>query len=168
LRQWALAVLKQTMNALEGECLAEGKGPLFREVKGLLSGERDGAAYAGIGQRLAMADGAVRVAVHRLRQRYGKLLGSEIAQTVSQARRRERGNALPAAGVESVGYRSGSNNQENGFITTSICRTASRRRFSRASRRRRRRRLRRIARRPGKGSFEIPTPSCLRKGMEWE
>ena len=82
LRQWALTVLKQTMNGLENECEANGKGTLFREVKCLLSGERDGAAYAEIGQRLAMAEGAVRVAVHRLRRRYGELLRSEIAQTV--------------------------------------------------------------------------------------
>lgn len=82
LRQWAMTVLKQTMSALESECEASGKGALFREVKNLLSGERDGSAYAGIGQRLAMAEGTVRVAVHRLRQRYGELLRSEIAQTV--------------------------------------------------------------------------------------
>src|SRR5947207_11690444 len=64
LRQWALTVLKQTMEALERECEASAKGALFQEVKNLLSGERDGTVYAGIGQRLAMSEGAVRVAVH--------------------------------------------------------------------------------------------------------
>ena len=82
LRQWALTVLKQTMNSLESECEASGKGALFREVRNLLSGERDGAAYAEIGERLGMAEGTVRVTVHRLRKRYGELLRSEIAQTV--------------------------------------------------------------------------------------
>src|SRR2546426_898587 len=48
LRHWALAVLKQTMDALESECEAAGKGALFREVRNLLSGERDGSAYSGI------------------------------------------------------------------------------------------------------------------------
>ena len=52
-------------------------------MKNLLSGERGGGTYPGISQRLAMSEGAVRVAVHRLRQRYGELLRSEIAQTVS-------------------------------------------------------------------------------------
>src|SRR5437762_13944459 len=85
LRQWALTVLKQTMEALERESEAAGKGALFREVKSLLSGERDGGAYAGTSQRLGISEGAVRVAVHRLRQRYGELLRSEIAQTVSRA-----------------------------------------------------------------------------------
>jgi RNA polymerase sigma-70 factor (ECF subfamily) len=81
-RQWALTVLKQTMIALESECEARDKGALFREVKNLLSGERDGVAYAEIAGRVKMTEGAVRVAVHRLRQRYGELLRREIAQTV--------------------------------------------------------------------------------------
>src|SRR3989441_9171892 len=76
LRQWALTVLKQTMNALQRECETHGKEALVREVRTLLSGERGGRDYAAIGQRLAMAEGAVRVAVHRLRQRYGELLRS--------------------------------------------------------------------------------------------
>ena len=82
MQQWALAVLKQTMKRLEGECEASGKGALFRETRGLLSAERDGAAYAEIGPRLNMSEGAMRVAVHRLRQRYGELLREEVAQTV--------------------------------------------------------------------------------------
>src|SRR6266853_3679974 len=68
LRQWALTVLKQAMSELESDCEANGKGSLFREARNLLSGERDGSAYAEIGRRLAMSEGAVRVAVHRLRQ----------------------------------------------------------------------------------------------------
>src|SRR3989441_825475 len=52
LRQWALTVLKQTMAGLESECETNGKGPLFREVRSLLSGERDRAAYAEVGRRL--------------------------------------------------------------------------------------------------------------------
>jgi DNA-directed RNA polymerase specialized sigma24 family protein len=84
-REWALAVLKQTMEALERECEAAGKGTLFGEVKNLVSGERDSGAYAGISRHLEMSEGAVRVAVHRLRERYGELLRSEIAQTVETA-----------------------------------------------------------------------------------
>lgn len=83
LRQWALTVLKQAMNALQSECEANGKGDLFREARGLISGERHGAAYAEISRTLAMSEGSVRVAVHRLRQRYGELLRNEVAQTVN-------------------------------------------------------------------------------------
>ncbi|HKQ39337.1 MAG TPA: sigma-70 family RNA polymerase sigma factor [Verrucomicrobiae bacterium] len=85
LRQWALTVLKQTMDALERDCEDNGKGPLFREVRHLLSGEREGAVYSEIGRRLGINEGAIRVAVHRLRRRYGELLRSEIGQTVGHA-----------------------------------------------------------------------------------
>ena len=83
LRQWALTVLKQAMNALQRECEANGKTPLFQEAKNLISGERHGAAYAQISKSLNMGEGAVRVAVHRLRQRYGELLRHEVAHTVA-------------------------------------------------------------------------------------
>jgi DNA-directed RNA polymerase specialized sigma24 family protein len=83
LRQWALAVLEQAMLALKKECETNGKGILFHELKPLLSGERDTGAYAALAQRLAMTEGAIRVAVHRLRHRYGELLRNEVAQTVS-------------------------------------------------------------------------------------
>jgi RNA polymerase sigma-70 factor (ECF subfamily) len=84
-RQWALTVLQQTMDALERECEAKGKGPLFREAKNLLSGERDSEAYAAISQRLGIAAGAARMAVLRLRQRHGELLRAELAHTVDRA-----------------------------------------------------------------------------------
>jgi len=81
-RQWALTVLKQAMNSLHEECEMAGKPRLFREVKHLLSGESDGASYGSIAERLSMTESALRVAVHRLRQRYGQLLRAEIARTV--------------------------------------------------------------------------------------
>jgi RNA polymerase sigma-70 factor (ECF subfamily) len=84
-RQWALTVLQQTMDALERECEAKGKGSLFREARNLLSGERDSGAYAAISQSLGMAPGAARMAVLRLRQRHGELLRAELAKTVDRA-----------------------------------------------------------------------------------
>ena len=83
-RQWALTVLEQAMNALERECIGNGKGPLFSQTKELLSSERDGATYAEIAQCLNMAEGAARMAVLRLRRRYAELLRKEIGQTVSE------------------------------------------------------------------------------------
>ena len=82
-RNWALTVLEQSMDALEHECRENGKAALFGEVKELLSKERDAGTYAEIGGRLNMGEGATRMAVHRLRRRYGELLRNEIAQTVS-------------------------------------------------------------------------------------
>jgi RNA polymerase sigma-70 factor (ECF subfamily) len=83
LRNWVLTVLQQTLTALERECEANGKGALFREVQGFLTGEGNATAYVEMGRHLGMSEGAMYVAVHRLRQRYGELLRHEIAQTVS-------------------------------------------------------------------------------------
>ncbi len=80
--QWALTVLEQTLLSLEKECAARGKTELFQAAKGVLTGDKEGATFAQVGQRLGLAEGAARVAVHRLRQRYGELLRDEIAHTV--------------------------------------------------------------------------------------
>jgi RNA polymerase sigma-70 factor (ECF subfamily) len=85
LRQWALALLRKAMNRLKSECAGEGKDELFAVVRRLLSREQVGAAYAGVATRLGMSPGAVRVAVHRLRHRFGELLREEIAPTVGSS-----------------------------------------------------------------------------------
>jgi RNA polymerase sigma-70 factor (ECF subfamily) len=84
-KQWALTVLQNALAALEKECATGEKGAVFGEVRRLLSDEPDDGVYADIGERLRMTEGAVRVAVHRLRRRYGELLRAEVAQTVGSA-----------------------------------------------------------------------------------
>jgi RNA polymerase sigma-70 factor (ECF subfamily) len=84
-QQWALTALQNTLAALQSESESQGKAALFAEIRGLLSGESEGGVYSEIAQRLGMNEGAVRVAVHRLRKRYGELLRQEIAQTVDAA-----------------------------------------------------------------------------------
>ena len=82
-RRWATTLLDQAMSRLRDECVAHKKEALFREAEGLLSGEKGEAPYADIATTLNMSEGAVKVAVHRLRQRYGELVRAEIAQTVT-------------------------------------------------------------------------------------
>ena len=82
-RRWALTLLEQTLSRLREECRATDKTQLFDELKGVLSGEESERTYAEIAARLGMTEGAVKAAVHRLRQRYGTLLREEIAQTVA-------------------------------------------------------------------------------------
>jgi RNA polymerase sigma factor (sigma-70 family) len=82
-RQWALAVLSHAMETLRDECEENGKAALFTQAQRLLSGERAEISYAEIGRRLGMSEGNARVAVHRLRQRYGELLREEVRHTVS-------------------------------------------------------------------------------------
>jgi len=84
-RQWALTVLGNALAALERECAETGKSELFGVARPLLSGEPHDEGYAALGERLAMSEGAARLAVHRLRRRYGELLRAEIAETVDSA-----------------------------------------------------------------------------------
>ena len=82
LRQWALALLKNATEVLSRKCAAEGKQELFEVARRLMFREDAGDAYGGVADRLGMSEGAVRVAVHRLRQNFGEVLREEIAQTV--------------------------------------------------------------------------------------
>jgi RNA polymerase sigma-70 factor (ECF subfamily) len=82
-RRWALTLLQQVLGRLRNEYLAEGKKDQFEELKSTLTGERRSIGYAEIAARLHTTEGAVKVAVHRMRQRYRQLLRDEIAHTVS-------------------------------------------------------------------------------------
>lgn len=82
-QRWALAVLEQVMNRLQTEMIEAGKAELFGGLKAFLGGEGDGASYSEVAVRLQMNEGALRVAVHRLRRRYREILREEIASTVA-------------------------------------------------------------------------------------
>jgi RNA polymerase sigma-70 factor (ECF subfamily) len=82
-RNWALTLLGRVLERLRTDLHAEGKGELFDHLKVYLAGEQGAPSYREIGAALGMSEGAVKVAVHRLRRRYRDLLYDEIAQTVS-------------------------------------------------------------------------------------
>jgi DNA-directed RNA polymerase specialized sigma24 family protein len=81
-RRWATTLLERAMTRLGEECRASQKGELFKIVEPLLSGDSAGTSYAELARSLNTTEGALKVAVHRLRQRYGELVRGEIAQTV--------------------------------------------------------------------------------------
>jgi RNA polymerase sigma factor (sigma-70 family) len=81
-RNWAFTVIARAMQTLESELRAGGKENLFQLLRPHLQGERNGRPYAAIAPDLGMTEGAVKVAVHRLRQRYGELLRAEVGRTV--------------------------------------------------------------------------------------
>jgi RNA polymerase sigma-70 factor (ECF subfamily) len=84
-REWALALLAKVIQSLQAECAAEGRARLFEQLKVFLTTGQGDSAYAEIANALGMEEGAVRVAVHRLRKRYRQLLRDEIANTLSDA-----------------------------------------------------------------------------------
>lgn len=83
-RRWAIALLEQVYRRLEEEHARQGKAKLFTALRATLAGKSDSAPYAELAQRLGMSEGAVKVTVHRLRQRYRELLRETIADTVSE------------------------------------------------------------------------------------
>lgn len=84
-REWALALLARVIQRLQKESEADGKGNLFEQLKMFLMAGKSESAQAEVAKTLGMEEGAVRVAVHRLRKRYRALLRDEIANTLSDA-----------------------------------------------------------------------------------
>ena len=80
-RRWALTLVDQVLARLGEEMAGAGKAAQFEALKFCLTGER-GAAYGEIARRLGTTEGALKVAIHRLRNRYRTLLRAEIAETV--------------------------------------------------------------------------------------
>lgn len=80
-RAWALEVLRAALARLEEEYAASGRGALFEALKGELEGTP--APHAELAARLGMTPGAVKVAAHRLRERFGERLRALVAETVS-------------------------------------------------------------------------------------
>jgi len=82
-RRWALTLLELVLAELRGQYARDGRERLFDRLKGFLGGRDAGTPYSGVAEELGMTPGAVRVAVHRLRRRYRRLLRDRIAQTVA-------------------------------------------------------------------------------------
>ena len=82
-RRWALTLLEQVLQKLREEFVSDGKEKLFEKLKPTLTEPGRTISYAEIAARLGMSEGAVKIAVHRLRQRYRELIRAEIAETVS-------------------------------------------------------------------------------------
>lgn len=82
-RRWALTVLERALDALVKEMHDAGKGRLMDHLKVYLAAEAAAPPHAETARQLGMSEGAVKVAVHRLRERYRQLLRREIASTLS-------------------------------------------------------------------------------------
>ncbi len=82
-KQWALALLESVLKRLREDYTQDGKGGLFATLEPCLIGSREAQPYAALAAKLGMTEGAVKVAVCRLRERYRECLKDEIAQTVA-------------------------------------------------------------------------------------
>lgn len=82
-KRWALALLDLVFTRLREEFSQAGKLPQFDRLKQFLAVRPADTSYHDVAGKLEMTEGAVKVAVHRMRRRYRELLKDEIAQTVT-------------------------------------------------------------------------------------
>ena len=82
-RQWALSVLARVQDRLREEASLHGNGGQFDRLKERLIGEDDAIGYRELAAELRTTEGALKVAIHRLRQRFREILREEIAHTVA-------------------------------------------------------------------------------------
>lgn len=83
-RRWAMTLLDQALENLAAEYARAGKAAEFASLKRWLTADRGGIPYAGLAAELQSSEGAVRVAVHRLRKRFRQLFRETIAGTLAE------------------------------------------------------------------------------------
>jgi RNA polymerase sigma factor (sigma-70 family) len=83
-RQWALTLLSRALDALEGQFAAEDKAETFRVLKPWLTGDAE-VPQSSAAALLGLSDTAVKVTIHRLRQRFRQQLRAELAATLDSA-----------------------------------------------------------------------------------
>jgi RNA polymerase sigma factor (sigma-70 family) len=82
-RRWALTVLERVLATVRAKWQHSGRGTEFDLLKATLLGERPAGGYAAAAHQLGTSEGAVKVAVHRLRKSFRAELRAAIAETVS-------------------------------------------------------------------------------------
>jgi len=82
-RRWAVTLLDRVLSRLKTEGARSGRQSQFEGLKTYLTGDQPQLSYAQTASDLGMSEGAVKVAVHRLRRQFRDLVRDEIAQTVS-------------------------------------------------------------------------------------
>jgi RNA polymerase sigma-70 factor (ECF subfamily) len=81
---WALALIEQAIARLRGEFATAERTELLAALEPYLSGDRGAPPYAEVAAQLNLGVSGVKMAVLRMRRRFGELLRQEIANTVSR------------------------------------------------------------------------------------
>ena len=82
-KRWAATLIEAVLAHLRESYAADGRLPVFETLKGFIWGDQTTLFYADVAVPLGLTEGAVKVAVHRLRGRYRELLRAEVAKTVA-------------------------------------------------------------------------------------
>jgi len=86
-RRWALTLLDRTKRRLRDEMIRSGKSERFEALACFLTDDGTGTPYSRVAAELEMSEQALKVAIHRLRKRYGQLLREEVGHTVDAPER---------------------------------------------------------------------------------
>jgi RNA polymerase sigma-70 factor (ECF subfamily) len=81
-RQWPLTLLDRVFQTLRDEYEQKGKGDQFEALKFSISTQFESRPYVDVAVELGCSPGAVKVAAHRLRERYQRTLRETIADTI--------------------------------------------------------------------------------------
>lgn len=87
-RRWALAVLEEAARRLREEHDRAKMSGLFEELQPYLTGDGEG-SFKELGARIQRSEGATRVLVFRMRERFRQLIRAVIADTVLDDKRVE-------------------------------------------------------------------------------
>lgn len=84
-RQWALTILERSLVALRAECMVEGRGAFFDQIRPMLTGDAAHGEQGAAAEACGMNVEAFRVAVHRMKKRLRQCVKAEIAGTLDDA-----------------------------------------------------------------------------------
>ncbi|MCB1226604.1 MAG: sigma-70 family RNA polymerase sigma factor [Verrucomicrobiales bacterium] len=83
-RQWAITVMESVVTRLSRRYAEKGQSELFDAIRPCINTDEDMGPQAEIARRLNMTDQALRVSLHRLRQRYREVLRQTIKETLGK------------------------------------------------------------------------------------
>lgn len=118
-RRWAQAVIESALKRLEAEERRAGRAAQFQALRPGLEGVSPPRSYAELAAALGTSEGALKVAAHRLRNRFREALIVEVRETLpavdtaepsadGQRELRELLAALAPPGTSPLGFRGGS------------------------------------------------------------
>jgi DNA-directed RNA polymerase specialized sigma24 family protein len=81
-RAWAMTLLDRVLEILADNYAASSRSDIFEKLKIVLTQGRDAVDTSALAVQLGMTEGVVNVAVHRLKNRYRKVLQELIAETL--------------------------------------------------------------------------------------
>lgn len=82
-RRWALTVMEKALETLRGEYAEEEKLERFEALEPYITNRSMRLPYSELAKQVDLSEGAIKVAVHRLRVRYRDALRREIGDTLA-------------------------------------------------------------------------------------